>query len=119
MPYRIVLPELFGGSADLAPSTNTWMSNSEAFSSAELNTTDDKYEVRNVHFGVREHAMGSIVNGIVYHGGLIPFGATFMVFSDYMRPTIRIISAFSPWVNLDFYSRQHRSWRRRTDPPAG
>ncbi len=85
-----ILPELFGGSADLAPSTNTWMSSSEAFSSAELKTTEDKYEMRNVHFGVREHAMGSIVNGINYHGGLIPFGATFMVFSDYMRPAIRL-----------------------------
>lgn len=78
-----VLPELFGGSADLAPSTNTWMNNSPAFDSSTP-------EGRNVHFGVREHAMGSIVNGLAYHGGVIPFGATFMVFSDYMRPPIRL-----------------------------
>ena len=77
------LPELFGGSADLAPSTNTWMINRPTF-------TSDSHEGSNVHFGVREHAMGSIVNGLAYHGGMIPFGATFMVFSDYMRPPIRL-----------------------------
>jgi len=82
------LPELFGGSADLAPSTNTWMNNSVAFDAD--NGNPDCYEGRNVHFGVREHAMGSAVNGLAYHGGMIPFGATFMVFSDYMRPPIRL-----------------------------
>lgn len=82
------LPELFGGSADLAPSTNTWMNDSVAFDPA--NGNPDCYEGRNVHFGVREHAMGSAVNGLAYHGGMIPFGATFMVFSDYMRPPIRL-----------------------------
>jgi transketolase len=83
------LPELFGGSADLAPSTNTWMTNSPAFAPAQDGGTDC-YEGRNVHFGVREHGMGSVVNGLSYHGGMIPFGATFMVFSDYMRPPVRI-----------------------------
>jgi transketolase len=82
------LPELMGGSADLAPSNNTWMSLSPAFAAAE--NGPDVYEGRNLHFGVREHAMGSVVNGMAYHGGLIPFGATFMVFSDYMRPALRI-----------------------------
>lgn len=77
------LPELFGGSADLAPSTSTWINTSEAFES-------DCHEGRNIHFGVREHGMGSVVNGLTYHGGVIPFGATFMVFSDYMRPPIRL-----------------------------
>ncbi len=77
------LPELFGGSADLAPSNNTWMNNSPAFSL-------DHREGRNVHFGVREHGMGAIVNGMAYYGGFIPFGATFMVFSDYMRGAIRL-----------------------------
>jgi len=77
------LPELVGGSADLAPSTNTWMVNSPAFS-------PDSLEGRNFHFGVREHGMGSVVNGLSYHGGVISFGATFMVFSDYMRPAIRL-----------------------------
>jgi transketolase len=77
------LPDLVGGSADLAPSTNTWMTNSPAFA-------PDCHEGRNIHFGVREHGMGSVVNGMAYHGGIIPFGATFMVFSDYMRPPLRL-----------------------------
>jgi len=83
-----VLPDLFGGSADLAPSNNTWMNNSQAF--APAGEGPDTYEGRNIHFGVREHAMGSLVNGMAYHGGVIPFGATFMVFSDYMRPPVRL-----------------------------
>lgn len=82
------LPELLGGSADLAPSNNTWMTLSPAFA-GDING-EDCYEGRNVHFGVREHGMGAIVNGMAYHGGIIPFGATFMVFSDYMRPPIRL-----------------------------
>jgi transketolase len=93
--HRLVLnalagavPELVGGSADLAPSTNTWMTDSPAFSSD--GGAGDSHEGRNIHFGVREHAMGSIVNGMAYHGGLVPFGATFLVFSDYMRPPIRL-----------------------------
>ncbi len=77
------LPDLFGGSADLAPSNNTWMANSPAFSV-------DCQEGNNIHFGVREHAMGAIVNGMAYHGGVIPFGATFLVFSDYMRGAVRL-----------------------------
>lgn len=82
------VPELVGGSADLAPSTNTWMTESPAFAPAQGGT--DCHEGRNFHFGVREHGMGSVVNGMSYHGGVIPFGATFMVFSDYMRPPIRL-----------------------------
>ena len=78
-----VLPELVGGSADLAPSNNTWLKDIPAFSV-------DQPEGRNFHFGVREHGMAAIVNGMSYHGGLIPYGATFMVFSDYLRPAIRI-----------------------------
>ena len=76
------LPELFGGSADLAPSTKTWIDSDPSF--------DLDHSGRNVHFGVREHAMGAIVNGLAYHGGFIPYGATFLVFSDYMRPPIRL-----------------------------
>jgi transketolase len=82
------LPELVGGSADLAPSTSTWMNNSPAFDGVENGA--DCHEGRNFHFGVREHGMGSVVNGMVYHGGVIPFGATFLVFSDYMRPPVRL-----------------------------
>ncbi len=76
------LPELFGGSADLAPSTNTWLNGIPSFG--------EDHAGRNVHFGVREHGMGSVVNGLAYHGGVIPYGATFLVFADYMRPPIRL-----------------------------
>jgi transketolase len=79
------LPELIGGSADLAPSNKTWIDSVPAF---QPGTRDG----RNFHFGVREHGMGSIVNGMAVHGGVIPYGGTFLVFSDYMRPAIRISS---------------------------
>ena len=77
------LPELFGGSADLAPSTNTLIDNATAFS-------PEDYAGRNVHFGVREHGMGAALNGMAVYGGLIPYGGTFLIFSDYMRPAIRL-----------------------------
>ena len=77
------LPELLGGSADLAPSNNTKIEGSPAFQR-------DSPQGRNFHFGVREHAIGAIVNGMALVKGLIPYGATFLVFSDYMRPAIRI-----------------------------
>lgn len=78
-----VLPELMGGSADLAPSNNTWIEKSEAFSA-------NNPSGRNIHFGVREHGMGSVMNGMAYHRGFIPFGATFLVFTDYVRPAMRL-----------------------------
>jgi transketolase len=77
-----VLPTLLGGSADLAPSTNTLIKSETAFEKGN-------YGGRNFHFGVREHGMGSALNGMAA-SGLIPYGATFMIFSDYMRPTIRL-----------------------------
>lgn len=77
------MPELFGGSADLTPSNNTWIEGSSAFQW-------DNPQGRYVHFGVREHAMGAILNGLALHGGLTPYGGTFLVFADYMRPAIRI-----------------------------
>ena len=77
------MPELMGGSADLAPSTKTWLNDAPAFSSEQRSG-------RNLHFGVREHAMGAVVNGMAYHGGFVPFGSTFLTFSDYMRPPIRL-----------------------------
>ena len=77
------LPELCGGSADLAESNNTDIKNGGHFSA-------DHPEGRNFHFGVREHAMGSILNGITLSGMLRPFGGTFLVFSDYMRPPVRV-----------------------------
>jgi len=78
-----LVPNFIGGSADLAPSTNTYMKDFESIA-------PNKFNGRNFHFGIREHAMGAIINGIALYGGFRPFGATFFVFSDYMRPTIRL-----------------------------
>jgi transketolase len=87
-----VLPELWGGSADLAGSNNTTMKGADSFGPEKAST--DMWSAnpygRTLHFGVREHAMGSILNGIVLHGGTRPYGATFLIFSDYMRPPVRL-----------------------------
>ena len=86
------LPELWGGSADLAESNNTLIKNSDSFGPESASTdmfTAHPYG-RNLHFGVREHAMGAILNGIALHGGTRPYGATFLIFSDYMRPSDRL-----------------------------
>jgi transketolase len=87
-----VLPELWGGSADLAESNNTTMAGADSFGpeSAKTKEWDAHPYGRTLHFGVREHAMGSILNGIVLHGPTRPYGATFLVFSDYMRPPVRL-----------------------------
>ncbi len=77
------MPELMGGSADLAPSTKTILTGESDYSSENKGG-------RNIRFGVREHAMGGILNGLAYHGGVRPYGGTFLVFSDYMRPSIRL-----------------------------
>lgn len=79
------LPNLFGGSADLSPSTLTIMKQRTDFSA-------QNYAGSNLHFGVREHAMAAIINGVALHGGLIPYCATFFVFSDYMKHSIRLAS---------------------------
>ena len=87
-----VLPELWGGSADLAGSNNTTMDGEPSFLPARRSTRSfqgDEYG-RTLHFGIREHAMGSILNGIALHGGTRPYGGTFLVFSDYMRPAVRL-----------------------------
>ena len=76
-------PTLMGGSADLAPSNNTFLSGLGDFEPGA-------YGARNVHFGVREHAMGGVLNGLAAHGGIFPYGGTFLIFSDYMRPAIRL-----------------------------
>ncbi|MCL6106534.1 MAG: transketolase [Actinobacteria bacterium] len=76
------LPQMIGGSADLAPSTKTLIDGAGDFEPGSAG--------RNLHFGVREHGMGAIVNGMGQYGGVIPYGATFLIFSDYMRPSIRI-----------------------------
>ncbi len=92
------LPELFGGSADLDPSPHTALKGQGTFNPPWRAGEDAQGSDaggwsragRNLHFGVREHAMGAIVNGLAAHGGYLPFGATFFIFSDYMRPAIRL-----------------------------
>src|SRR3954469_4929638 len=78
-----LLPELVGGSADLTPSNNTSVK-------AWKNFSPEDYAARYVHFGIREHGMASIMNGMALHGGIIPYGGTFLIFSDYMRPSVRL-----------------------------
>jgi transketolase len=87
-----VLPELWGGSADLAGSNNTTMKGEPSFIPEEYQTKDYPGGPfgRTLHFGIREHGMGSIMNGIALHGGTRPYGGTFLVFSDYMRPAVRL-----------------------------
>ncbi len=77
------VPELIGGSADLSGSNLTIIKDAPRFEAGS-------FAGRNVHFGVREHAMGAIMNGMALHGGVIPYGGTFLVFADYMRPAIRL-----------------------------
>jgi transketolase len=92
------LPALVGGSADLNPSTNTVLKDLGDFDAALLDGADIQgaagggfqYGGRNIHFGVREHAMGAVANGLAAHGAMLPYGATFLIFSDYMRPPIRL-----------------------------
>jgi transketolase len=77
------LPMLIGGSADLSPSTDTTLNNYQSF-------TNENHSGRNFHFGIREHSMGAVLNGMALTKGFIPYGATFLIFSDYMRPPIRL-----------------------------
>ncbi|MDR6499731.1 transketolase [Burkholderia ambifaria] len=92
------VPSLVGGSADLNPSTFTALTGLGDFEAAGMNALDRQGSEgggwsrsgRNLHFGAREHAMGAILNGLATHGGILPFGATFLIFSDYMRPPIRL-----------------------------
>jgi len=87
-----VMPELWGGSADLAESNNTTIEGAKSFVPSQWSThewTGDQYG-RVLHFGIREHAMASILNGIVLHGNTRAFGGTFLIFSDYMRPAVRL-----------------------------
>lgn len=77
------LPTLIGGSADLAESNNTHLKDYKSFSA-------ENKSGRNLHFGVREHAMGAILNGMALYGGIIPYGGTFLIFSDYLRPALRL-----------------------------
>jgi transketolase len=100
------LPALIGGSADLNPSTHTALSGLGDFEPVGMNLCDRQgavegvwgYAGRNLYFGVREHAMGAILNGLAAHGGAVPFGATFLIFSDYMRPPIRLAALMGQHV---------------------
>jgi transketolase len=100
------IPNLIGGSADLNPSTNTALKGLGDFEPPRFDARDAQglvggganYAGRNLHFGVREHAMGAIANGLAVHGGIIPFAATFLVFSDYMRPSIRLAAMMDAQV---------------------
>lgn len=86
-----VLPELIGGSADLGPSNQTFIKGAGSVRKGD-------FSGRNIHFGVREHAMAASMNGMALHGGLIPYGGTFLVFADYMRPSIRLASLMGTHV---------------------
>jgi transketolase len=90
------LPELIGGSADLTPSNDTWIKDSQDF---QESTPLGRY----LHFGVREHAMGSITNGMSVYGGVIPYAGTFLIFLDYMRPAVRL-SALSKYPSVWIYT---------------
>jgi transketolase len=100
------IPMLIGGSADLNPSTHTAVKGLGDFENPQGEGGDTQgsagggwsYAGRNLHFGVREHAMGAILNGLAVHGGMIPFGATFLIFSDYMRPPIRLAALMEQHV---------------------
>ena len=115
-----VIPELWGGSADLAESNLTTIEGAASFIPAEHSThewTGNPYG-RVLHFGIREHAMGAILNGIVLHGTTRAFGGTFLIFSDYMRPAVRLALAHEGAVDLRLDARLGRARRGRPDPPA-
>ena len=104
------VPSLIGGSADLNPSTNTALKGLGDFQSPAAPVADKQgvvgggwsYAGRNLPYGVREHAMGSLSNGLALHGGVIPFTATFLQFADYMRPAIRLAALMEQRVIFVF-----------------
>ncbi|HCT15136.1 transketolase [Corynebacterium nuruki] len=111
------LPELWGGSADLAGSTNTIIKGSPSFGPESISTdawTAEPYG-RNLHFGIREHGMGAILNGIALHGGTRPYGATFLQFADYMRGAVRLGALMSTDV---YYVWTHDSIGLGEDGPT-
>ncbi|MGQ0465434.1 MAG: transketolase [Sporichthyaceae bacterium] len=85
-----IVPELWGGSADLAESNLTWIEGEDSFLPSTSAAKNANPAGRNIHFGVREHGMGSVLNGIALHGVFRPYGGTFLVFSDYMRGAVRL-----------------------------
>ena len=114
------MPELWGGSADLAESNNTTPEGEPSFLPTDRQSKmfpGNPYG-RVLHFGIREHAMGAIMNGIKVHGGTRPYGATFLTFSDYMRPCGAAVRADAGAGALHLDPRLDRPGRGRTDPPA-
>ncbi|HOE35549.1 MAG TPA: transketolase [Anaerolineaceae bacterium] len=103
-----VIPELMGGSADLTTSNSTLIENTKSFQA-------DQYDGRYIYFGVREHAMGAIMNGLAVHKGIVPFAGTFLVFSDYLRPALRL-SALSHLPSIWLFS--HDSFNLGEDGPT-
>ena len=103
-----VIPEMMGGSADLTTSNSTLIENTKDFQAGQ-------YDGRYIYFGVREHAMGTIMNGLAVHKGVIPFAATFLVFSDYLRPALRL-SALSNLPSIWLFS--HDSFNLGEDGPT-
>ncbi len=121
------IPEFVGGSADLAPSTTTTIKGPENVPGAPLSNQENaqadsvlpgRLGGRTFHFGIREHGMGAILNGFTVHGGFRAFGATFFVFSDYMRPAVRLACVMGLPVDLRVDARLHRARRGRPDAPA-
>ena len=92
-----ILPELLGDSADLTPSNNTL-----AKGAADLNA--DAPDGRYIRYGIREHAMGAAMNGLALHGGVIPYAGTFMTFSDYSRPAIRLVGVTCIAIGVGLFS---------------
>ena len=110
--FKDAVPTMIGGAADLVESTKTEFVGGGLFS--------DSWVGRNIAFGIREHAMGSIVNGIAVHGGCVkPYGSTFLIFSDYMRPGGAPVGADGPARRLGVDARLGRARRGRPDAPAG
>jgi transketolase len=105
------VPELMEGAADLAPSTKTLIKGGGDFAAGD-------YAARNMHFGIREHAMAAVLNGVALHGGIVPYGATFLIFSDYMRPPIRLAAMMGQRV-IYVFTRLDRPRGGRTHAPAG
>ena len=115
-----VLPELWGGSADLAESNNTTMEGADSFGPTSIATKMWNAEPygRTLHFGIREHAMGAILNGIALHGPTRPYGGTFLQFCDYMRGAVRLAALMKAPVDLRVDARLDRPRRGRPHPPA-
>ena len=125
------VPNLVGGSADLDPSTRTMMKGKGDFQSADVPEEGQTpptqgmaggvwgYAGRNIHFGIREHAMTAILTGMAHHGGVMPFGATFLTFSDYMRPSIRLAALSGAHVIYVWTHDSIALGEDGPDPPAG